>query len=119
MDSPTSLLHTSTLVFLIGSALIVAYRVLTGRLRLRGLLNEMKGSPSSQGAFSPARAQLLVIASLSAWGILGGLAPSAERESAFRVLIPIALGASNFIYLRSKIRNLGFPLGFFRRRRSQ
>ena len=117
MDSPAALLRTSTLVFQIGLALIVVYRALTGRLRLRGLLSEVESVAGERGGFSPARAQLLLIASLSAWGILGGWSTSEGQSADWRILIPIVFGASNIIYLRSKIQNQGIPLGFFRRRR--
>ncbi len=118
MDSPTALLRASTLIFLIGLALIVVYRALTGRLQLRGLLSEMAAG-GVPGDFSRARAQLLVIASLSALAFLSGRAPAEAQISTLRVLVPIALTLSNLIYLRSKIRALGFPLRLFRRRRTQ
>jgi hypothetical protein len=103
-----TVLRASMLAFLSGLAGIVIYLALTGRLRLRGLLNE-PGSPGlGQRRFSWAGGQLLIVSALTLGFIVGRWTGARDPSSAYTIGVTLVLMASQAIYLRSIRRRLEF-----------
>src|SRR3990172_4414318 len=101
MLTPITVLRASMLAFLIGLAGIVIYLALTGRLRLRALLNE-PGTPGlGQRRFSRAGVQLLIVSALSLGLIVVRWAGAWDPSPAYTIGVTLVLVASQAIYLRS------------------
>ena len=87
---------------LIGMVLIVAYQMLTGRINVRGLLND-----TEDGSFSVSRAQLLIF---SLVGLILFITRVADSQPGTLPDVPqellLAVGASNGVYLLVKGRRL-------------
>jgi hypothetical protein len=80
-------------------AAVVAYRLLTGRINIRGLLND-----KSTGKIDPGRVQLLVTTLMVAAAYLAP--PGGFADIRTQVGVGSLLGASNFFYLIQKYRAL-------------
>jgi len=103
--TPAGLLRTATLAFVTLLPAIVAYRMLTGRIRLAGLLADKR-----TGRFSLERGQLLLLTlagGIAYWSsaLAQAAAAPAGTPPAFPPLddsLVYALGGSNLFYLAGK-----------------
>ncbi len=90
------------LFILIGMAIVIAYRMLTGRINVRGLLSDRE-----DGGFSVSRAQLLV---LTLVGLILFIARVAGSKPGTLPDVPqellAAVGGSNGVYLVVKGRRI-------------
>src|SRR4030065_2573594 len=103
-----TVLRASMLAFLSGLAAIVIYLPLTGRLRLRGLLNE-PGTPGlRQRRFSWAGVQLLIVSALTLGFIVGRWTGAWDPSSAYTIGVTLVLVGRQAIYLRSNPRQFAF-----------
>src|SRR3954468_6103087 len=94
--TPGSFLGLVLRAWLLALAALVAYRMLTGRIRLAGLLS------ADGDRFSPERLQML----LMTLGTLGAFAESALSQGRLPVLpggLVGTLGASHLVYLGGKL----------------
>lgn len=93
---------TVAIAFLVAVSAIVAFKLVSGAIRMRGLLDDKE-----TGTFSPARLQLLIITLAGAASYFGLVVESAGAGALPAVpawlLIPVA--ASNAGYLGAKIRS--------------
>jgi hypothetical protein len=116
MDALTKVLSYEVWILFGGLGAIIAYRLLTGGIRMEGLLYDKSSTRSdttgkrapSPGRFSPGRLQLLIVT-------IGGalyyllLLMGSERRGEFPVVpkeLLLALGGSHTFYLGGKL----FPL---------
>lgn len=88
-----------------GLALVVAYKMLTGRINMRGLLDD-----KAAGGLSPGRVQLLVL-TLAGAGYYLLLTVENGHPTEFPEVpqeLLALVGGSNLVYLGSKVRSMLF-----------
>jgi hypothetical protein len=99
MSVLASVVELEMWILLLGLTLVIAFKLLDGKIPTRGMLSE-KG----KGEFSPARLQLLIASLIGAlYYLLQALGPeSGGRLPDIPEEVLLALGGSNMLYLGAK-----------------
>ena len=97
----TSLLRMELAAFVFGLAAIIAYQLLTGRINLSGLFDQV--DPASQAhSFSPARVQLLIMTLFGAGYFLSQILEDPSHLPDLPEALLAIQGGSGALYLGFK-----------------
>ena len=97
----TNVLRVEIEVLLASLAIIIVYKMLTGRINLHGLLSGEDGNPSA------ARVQLLVATLVAAFAYLSQVIDQPGEFPAVPTWLLLGLGGSQIVYLWSKAQKGG------------
>jgi hypothetical protein len=102
MDLLTRLATIEAGILVGGFFAVVAYKLLTGKIPLAGLLYDKQ--PGGRAAFSPARLQLLIFTAAVATRYLGEVIAKPPHDSLphLPLSVVVALGGSHAVYLGGK-----------------
>ena len=99
---PATLITTAITLWIAAITALMAWKLLTGSIDLRGLL---QGDRADGGVyFSPGRVQLLIFTLLAAVHLLSQVATHPDRFPAIPHELLLVLGGSQLVYLGGKAR---------------